>query len=60
MSGKVLIHWRHSLCAELTRTRYMTDKESIREMHVEIANIFFNPEVDDSDESSNEQDSQAG
>lgn len=42
MSGKILIQWRHSLCAEIARTRY-SNPERTRAVHTEIANIFFNP-----------------
>lgn len=53
MSGKILIKWRHNLCAEIAKKRYM-DPENTRAMHIEIANIFFNQEGDDSDETSSE------
>lgn len=55
MSGKILIQWRHSLCAEIARTRY-TNPESTRAVHTEIANIFFNPDAgeDSSDDTSSE------
>lgn len=42
MSGKILIQWRHSLCAEIARARY-SNPERTRAVHTEIANIFFNP-----------------
>ncbi|KAJ6644572.1 Protein qui-1 [Pseudolycoriella hygida] len=51
MSGKVLIQWRHSLCADISKSRYM-DPDRTRAVHTEIANIFFNQDVDDSDETS--------
>lgn len=51
MSGKVLNHWRHSLCAEVAKARYMTTREMIRQAHVELANIFFGEAAaEDSDE----------
>lgn len=53
MSGKILIKWRHNLCAEIAKKRYM-NPENTRAMHIEIANIFFNQEGDDSDETSSE------
>lgn len=51
MSGKILIQWRHSLCAEIAKARYM-DPEKTRAVHTEIANIFFNQDAEDSDETS--------
>lgn len=56
MSGRVLIQWRHSICAEIARSRYM-NPDSTRAVHTEIANIFFQQEQDDSDEISSEQNS---
>lgn len=56
MSGKILIEWKHRLCAELTRQRFM-DADISRTVHIEIANIFFNQEQDDSDEISSEHNS---
>lgn len=56
MSGKVLIEWKHRLCCELSRQRYM-DSDITRSVHIEIANIFFNQEQDDSDEISSEHNS---
>ncbi|XP_037046627.1 uncharacterized protein LOC119081650 [Bradysia coprophila] len=51
MSGKVLIQWRHSLCADISKSRYM-DPDGTRAVHTEIANIFFNQDADDSDDTS--------
>ena len=59
MSGKILIEWRHRLCEEITRTRYM-DVNSQRAMHIEIANIFFNQDTDDSDEITSEKSDSTG
>lgn len=56
MSGRILIQWRHSLCAEIAKVRYM-DPDKTRAVHTEIANIFFNQEQDDSDEISSEHNS---
>lgn len=56
MSGRILIQWRHSLCAEIAKIRYM-HPDKTRNVHTEIANIFFNQEQDDSDEISSEQNS---
>lgn len=56
MSGKILIEWKHRLCGELSRQRYM-DSDITRTVHIEIANIFFNQEQDDSDEISSEHNS---
>lgn len=56
MSGKVLIEWKHRLCSELSRQRYM-DPDITRSVHIEIANIFFNQDQDDSDEISSEHNS---
>ncbi|XP_055839533.1 protein qui-1 isoform X2 [Episyrphus balteatus] len=53
MSGKVLIQWRHRFCAEIAKSRYM-DAKSTRTMHMEIANIFFNQEAEESDDTSAE------
>ena len=54
MSGRLLIVWRHALCAEVTKQRYMTPDIS-REMHAEIVNLFFPPDSDESEEISSEQ-----
>ncbi|XP_046810063.1 protein qui-1 [Lucilia cuprina] len=55
MSGKVLIQWRYPYCKQLSRTRYM-DTNSIRSMHIAIANIFFpaDPEEQDCEEEEDE------
>lgn len=50
MSGKVLIQWRHSLCAEVAKERYMASREVIRQAHAELANISFNEGTEDSDD----------
>lgn len=50
MSGKVLIQWRHSLCAEIAKARYMTTREIIRQAHTDMANIFFGEPSEDSDD----------
>uniref|UniRef100_A0A1L8DGI8 Putative wd40-repeat-containing subunit of the 18s rrna processing complex n=1 Tax=Nyssomyia neivai TaxID=330878 RepID=A0A1L8DGI8_9DIPT len=49
MSGKVLIQWRHDLCAQLAKSRYM-DGEATRLAHTELANIFFSQDSEESDE----------
>uniref|UniRef100_A0A336LGP2 CSON009476 protein n=1 Tax=Culicoides sonorensis TaxID=179676 RepID=A0A336LGP2_CULSO len=55
MSGKLFIQWRHSLCAEMTRKRYM-DQEIARQAHKEIVNLFFpQEENEESDESRTEE-----
>lgn len=55
MSGKLFIQWRHSLCAETTRKRYM-DQEIARQAHKEIVNLFFpQEENEESDESRTEE-----
>ncbi|XP_055622084.1 protein qui-1 isoform X3 [Toxorhynchites rutilus septentrionalis] len=56
MSGKLLIVWRHSLCSDITKVRYMTPEIS-RAIHSEIVNLFFPPDNDESDEISSEQQS---
>lgn len=56
MSGKTLIEWRHRLCAELSRRRYM-NSDITRSTHIEIAHIFFSPDQEDSDEISSEHNS---
>ena len=51
MSGKLLIEWRHDLCAEITKKRYINDQESLRFAHAEIVNLFFPQDTsDESDE----------
>lgn len=51
MSGKLLIEWRHDLCAEITKKRYINDQEMMRLAHGEIVNLFFPLETsDESDE----------
>lgn len=55
MSGKLLIEWRHDICAEITKKRYINDQESLRLAHAEIVNLFFPQEnSDDSDEINSE------
>lgn len=56
MSGKILIEWKHGLCKEVAKTRYM-NPDIARSTHIDIANIFFNSEQDDSDEISSEHNS---
>lgn len=59
MSGKILIQWRHSLCSEISKARYM-DPENTRAVHTEIANIFFNQDAEESDETSSEHSVKSG
>lgn len=47
----MLIEWRHDICADISRKRYI-EKESIPTVHEEIANLFFPPESEESDDSS--------
>lgn len=55
MSGKLLIEWRHDLCAEITKKRYISDQEALRVAHAEIVNLFFPQEnSDESDEINSE------
>lgn len=55
MSGKLLIEWRHDLCAEITKKRYISDQEVMRLAHAEIVNLFFPLETsDESDEINSE------
>uniref|UniRef100_A0A182TG06 WD_REPEATS_REGION domain-containing protein n=1 Tax=Anopheles melas TaxID=34690 RepID=A0A182TG06_9DIPT len=54
MSGKLLIVWRHSICSEITRVRYMTP-DITRSIHSELVNLFFPPDGDDSEDMSTEQ-----
>lgn len=55
MSGKLLIEWRHDLCAEITKKRYINDQELMRLAHAEIVNLFFPLETsDESDEINSE------
>lgn len=55
MSGKLLIEWRHDLCAEITKKRYISDQEMLRLAHAEIVNLFFPQETsDESDEINSE------
>ncbi|XP_059616881.1 protein qui-1 isoform X2 [Phlebotomus argentipes] len=49
MSGKVLLQWRHDLCAQIAKSRYM-DEEARRLAHTELANIFFSQDGEESDE----------
>ncbi|XP_030246906.1 NACHT domain- and WD repeat-containing protein 1 isoform X2 [Drosophila navojoa] len=53
MSGKVLLQWRHNYCASIAKQRYM-DAERTRSLHMELANLFF---PQDEDESTLENDS---
>lgn len=55
MSGKLLIEWRHDLCIEIVKKRYINDQEMMRQAHAEIVNLFFPQETsDDSDEINSE------
>ncbi|XP_017838402.1 NACHT domain- and WD repeat-containing protein 1 isoform X2 [Drosophila busckii] len=47
MSGKVLIQWRHNYCGLVAKRRYM-DVERTRNLHMELANLFFPQDEDDS------------
>lgn len=55
MSAKVLIQWRHPYCKQISRSRYM-DSNSIRSMHIAIANIFFPADPDDQEEEEEDED----
>jgi len=53
-SGKLLIEWRHDLCAEVTKKRYInSDQELLKAAHAEIANLFFPQETSDESEDGN-------
>lgn len=55
MSGKLIIEWRHDLCIEIVKKRYINDQEMMRQAHAEIVNLFFPQETsDDSDEINSE------
>ncbi|KAH8371371.1 hypothetical protein KR093_007089 [Drosophila rubida] len=47
MSGKVLIQWRHSYCLAVAKRRYM-GVERTRNLHIELANLFFPQDEDES------------
>lgn len=58
MSGKLLIEWRHDLCAEITKKRYINDQEMLRLAHAEIVNLFFPLETSDESDEINSETSQ--
>lgn len=61
MSGKLLIEWRHDLCAEIAKKRYLSDQDVLRVAHAEIMNLFFPQETsDDSDEINSETSEKSG
>ncbi|XP_033234767.1 NACHT domain- and WD repeat-containing protein 1 isoform X1 [Drosophila pseudoobscura] len=47
MSGKVLIQWRHNYCAVVAKRRYMGGQRT-RNLHMELANLFFPQDEDES------------
>ncbi|TMW44130.1 hypothetical protein DOY81_010790 [Sarcophaga bullata] len=55
MSGKVLLQWRYPYCKQLSRKRYM-DAQSIRCMHLAIANIFFPADPDEQEDEEDDDD----
>ena len=59
MSGKILIEWRHKLCAEIAKTRYIT-QDICLSVHTEIANIFFNQFTDESEDTASEHSEKSG
>lgn len=42
-----MIEWRHDLCFEVTKKRYINDQEMLRLAHAEIVNLFFPQETSD-------------
>jgi hypothetical protein len=61
MSSKLLIEWRHDLCAEIAKKRYINDQEMLRVAHAEIVNLFFPQETsDESDEINSETSEKSG
>jgi NACHT domain- and WD repeat-containing protein len=52
MSGKLLIEWRHTLCMEIAKKRYM-DNDITCMAHKELVNIFFPQEISEADEDEN-------
>lgn len=50
MSGKVLIQWRHSLCEEVAKARYIPSREISRQAHAELVNMFFGEGNEETDE----------
>ncbi|XP_034650904.1 uncharacterized protein LOC117890259 isoform X2 [Drosophila subobscura] len=47
MSGKVLVQWRHNYCAVVAKRRYMGGQRT-RNLHMELANLFFPQDEDES------------
>lgn len=50
MSGKLLIEWRHDICNEITMERYAKERDTLTVNHIEIVNLFFPQDVDESDD----------
>lgn len=58
MSGKMLIEWRHDLCVDITKKRYISDQEALRVAHAEIVNLFFPQETSDESDDINSETSE--
>lgn len=41
MSGKLLIQWKHNTIKQVAMKRYMSNQETIKNTHAELANMFF-------------------
>ena len=58
MSGKLLIEWRHDLCAEIVKKRYINDQEILHSAHAEIVSLFFPLETSDESDDINSETSE--
>ncbi|CAH0562285.1 unnamed protein product [Brassicogethes aeneus] len=51
MSGKLLIYWKHSMIKDIVYGRYLTNQDSIKNTHTELANLFFNEFLEENSDS---------
>lgn len=55
MSGKLLLDWSHDSIREVAKKRYFGNQEYIRNMHAEIANLFFSEFCENEESADNEE-----
>lgn len=61
MSGKLITEWRHDLCMEVAKKRYLNNQDVLRCTHAEIVNLFFPQETsDDSDDINSDMSEKSG
>ena len=55
MSGKLLIEWSHTNVKDAAKRRYLQSQETLRNIHADIANVFFSEFCDEENSESEDE-----